>query len=127
MCISKIFIITSSNSPSSSPFQEKKNTAALNSPSVPLNSAITVATVSPQSSPSMNNDTIRLLAASGPLIQPNFSSGLQRPPIIPPTMAAAAAGMDQANQYNRAMQAQAQMIAMCQNMPPVIFLMIYNC
>jgi hypothetical protein len=64
----------------------------------------------------MNNDTIRLLAASGPLIQPNFPSGLPRHPMNPSSMAAAAAGMEQATQYNRAIQA--QMIAMCQNMPP---------
>uniref|UniRef100_A0AC34FNT5 Homeobox domain-containing protein n=1 Tax=Panagrolaimus sp. ES5 TaxID=591445 RepID=A0AC34FNT5_9BILA len=44
---------------------------------------------------------------------------MPRPPMIPPNMAAAAAaGMDQANQFNRALQAQAQMLAMCQNMPP---------
>lgn len=123
------FTITSLNSLQPSPIKE--TSAALISPSTstklasPLSRASSsvsgvAATVSNQSTPSMNNDTIRLLAASGPLIQPNFPSNMPRPPMIPPNMAAAAAaGMDQANQFNRAIQAQAQMLAMCQNMPPV--------
>ena len=55
---------------------------------------------------------MRLLAASGPLMQPGFPQGIPRP-VLTPGMAAAT-GMDQAAQFSQALRAQAMM---CQNMP----------
>jgi hypothetical protein len=135
------FTITSLNSLPSSPIKEIKalisssptritssstGSAAAAKLSSPIISntgvATTLSSSSTGTSTNMNNDTIRLLSASGPLMQPNFPSNMPRPSpnMMPPNMAAAAAaaGMDQTNQFNRALQAQAQMIAMCQNMPP---------
>lgn len=54
---------------------------------------------------------MRLLAASGPLMQQGFPSGMPRP-MFPPNLSAV--GMEQANQLQQALRNQ----MMCQNMPP---------